>query len=405
MSAKEAPCANAWEEATLLVEWPLTPRGHCSPWDWYAKATVCTIQWANLCLETAFPFCCPPWQTKSYSELLTFRMRSTYMRNALMGHSNAKAGSASSEGSACRFTTWSWKGVVGTLGTYPGRESWTWVLTGPNTRHSSLTENAWRSPTRLMEVSTVRSAVLRDRNFSSTESSGSKGPLWSPARTIERSQEGTRGDLEGFILLAPFRSPTMRSCFPRDWPSTASWWAAIAATYTFKVEGDSLLSNPQISQSASQRSSARRETSTGGGRGCQSFHKGKARSQRNHAHTPTTGAWKRCDRPWYALLELALLVEVPRGIADERDSADRTVTPTRNKTKMKGFVEISTLLIHSAQKQKSNQWTQLLPFYTRVHGEWLRYAKSTSQFHWRFLLSQRWSGLPSKSPMSSRHNS
>ncbi len=94
-----------------------------------------------------------------------------------------------------------------------------------------------------MEVSAVRSAVLRDRNFSSTESSGSKGPLWSPARMIERSQEGTRGGLEGFILLAPFRNLTMRSCFPRDRPSTASWWAAIAATYTFKVEGDSLRSN------------------------------------------------------------------------------------------------------------------------------------------------------------------
>ncbi len=37
-----------------------------------------TIQWANLCLETAFPFCCPPWQTKSCSELLTLRVRSTY---------------------------------------------------------------------------------------------------------------------------------------------------------------------------------------------------------------------------------------------------------------------------------------------------------------------------------------
>ncbi len=94
-----------------------------------------------------------------------------------------------------------------------------------------------------MEVSAVRSAVLRDRNFSSTESSGSKGPLWSPARMIERSQEGTRGGLEGFMLLAPFRNLTMRSCFPRDRPSTASWWAAIAATYTFKVEGDSLRSN------------------------------------------------------------------------------------------------------------------------------------------------------------------
>ncbi len=53
---------------------------------------------------------------------------------------------------------------------------------------------------------------------------------------------------------------------------------------------------------------------------------------------------------------------------------------------------------------KPNQWTHLSPYYTRMHGEWLSYAKSTSQFHWRFLLSQRWSGLPSKSPMSSRHN-
>ncbi len=57
-----------------------------------------------------------------------------------------------------------------------------------------------------------------------------------------------------------------------------------------------------------------------------------------------------------------------------------------NKTKMNGFVEISTLLIHSAPKQKSNEWMHLSPFYTRMHGEWLRYAKSTSQFHWRFLL-------------------
>ncbi len=114
--------------------------------------------------------------------------------------------------------------------------------------------------------------------------------------------------------------------------------------------------------------------------------------QRNHAHTDETASWKRRDHLWFALLEFALLVEVPRGIADERDSADRTVTPTRNKTKMKGFVEMSTLLIHSAPKQKSNEWMHLSPFYTRMHGE------STGQFHCRFLFSQRWSGLPSKSP-------
>ncbi len=52
---------------------------------------------------------------------------------------------------------------------------------------------------------------------------------------------------------------------------------------------------------------------------------------------------------------------------------------------------------------KPNEWMHLSAFYTRMHGEWLRYAKSTSQFHCRFLLSQRLLGLPSKSPMSSRH--
>ncbi len=47
------------------VKGALTPRGHGLPWDWYAKAIAYTFQWAILCLETALPFCWPPWQTKS----------------------------------------------------------------------------------------------------------------------------------------------------------------------------------------------------------------------------------------------------------------------------------------------------------------------------------------------------
>ncbi len=53
----------------------------------------------------SLPFLLPSVADKELLELLTLRVRSTYMRNALTGHSNAKAGSASSEGSACRFTT------------------------------------------------------------------------------------------------------------------------------------------------------------------------------------------------------------------------------------------------------------------------------------------------------------
>ncbi len=54
----------------------------------------------------SLPFLLPSVADKELlSELLMLRVRVTYMRNALTGHSNAKAGSASSEGSACRFTT------------------------------------------------------------------------------------------------------------------------------------------------------------------------------------------------------------------------------------------------------------------------------------------------------------
>ncbi len=53
---------------------------------------------------------------------------------------------------------------------------------------------------------------------------------------------------------------------------------------------------------------------------------------------------------------------------------------------------------------KPNQWMYLSPFYTHVHGEWLRYAKSTSQFHWRFLLVRDDRGFQVNPPMLSRHN-
>ncbi len=62
--------------------------------------------------------------------------------------------------------------------------------------HSSLTENAWRSPTRLMEVSAVKSAVLRDRNFSSTEGA----PLKSSQddREVPRGHKGRPGGISHF---------------------------------------------------------------------------------------------------------------------------------------------------------------------------------------------------------------
>ncbi len=53
---------------------------------------------------------------------------------------------------------------------------------------------------------------------------------------------------------------------------------------------------------------------------------------------------------------------------------------------------------------KPNQWTHLSPFYTHMHGEWLRYAKSTSQFHWRHWRHDIMSPFPPSRNGSYVHN-
>ncbi len=93
---------------------------------------------------------------------------------------------------------------------------------------SSGPTSAWRQPSLSANLCS-RQKLLR-ASEALTDSSSSTGPLCSPARTIERSQEGTRGGLGRCNLLAPLRNLTMRSCFPRNRPSTASWCAVIAAT-------------------------------------------------------------------------------------------------------------------------------------------------------------------------------
>ncbi len=153
-----------------------------------------------------------------------------YSRKARTEQSKARAGSASSRGSACRLTTWSLKGVVGTLGTLPGQGlSTTWPSPGPNSRHDSSTENASRSPTLLMEANSTSNKVFIDRILKSADCKGSKGAIWSARSTRARSQEGMEGGRGGFNRLAPLRNLTTRSCLPIDLPSMWSWYADIAA--------------------------------------------------------------------------------------------------------------------------------------------------------------------------------
>ncbi len=78
-------------------------------------------------------------------------------------------------------------------------------------------------------------------------------------------------------------------------------------------------------------------------------HHPRTGNDHNKKDTDRTASWKRCDRPWFALLEFVLLVKVPRG----------------------------------NRCREGLRW---------LHGEWLTYAKSTSQFHWRFLLKSEMIG-------------
>ncbi len=138
-----------------------------------------------------------------------------------------------------QFTTWSLKGVVGTLGTYRSRvsgqhESYPVQILGTN-----LTENACRSPTLLIKANAVRSTVFNNSNLSSTYCRGSKSSSFKAIRTEGRYQEGYRW---GPVDLTSS-------------PLWGNWWPSSASPQTYRllhrdvrqqhlrVEGDSLRSN------------------------------------------------------------------------------------------------------------------------------------------------------------------
>ncbi len=125
-------------------------------------------------------------------------------------------------------------------------------------------------------------------------------------------------------------------------------------------------------------------------------------NDRNQEDTAGTASLKRCEPTVIcSFRKSALLVELPRGNAADRDRAVFTVTPTRTASRqmMNGFVEINTF-IHSAPKQKSDEWMHLSPIYTRMHGEWLRLQNPLANIHWRFLLISEVIGAPKSSQVT-----
>ncbi len=67
ISAMDTPLDHAQDEAMPLVEWALTPMGHCWPKEEYA-IVVCHLD--SLCFVNGDPLVRPPKDTKSFSNYL-----------------------------------------------------------------------------------------------------------------------------------------------------------------------------------------------------------------------------------------------------------------------------------------------------------------------------------------------
>ncbi len=70
ISAMDTPLDHAQDEAMPLVEWALTPMGHCWPKEEYASIIASIIHLDSLCFVNGDPLVRPPKHTKSCSECL-----------------------------------------------------------------------------------------------------------------------------------------------------------------------------------------------------------------------------------------------------------------------------------------------------------------------------------------------
>ncbi len=117
MSEMDTPLNHAQEEAMPLVEWALTPIGHCNPEEEYANVIASTYHLEILCFVTGPPLARLPKPTKSCSDFLYEAERSMYTLRALMGQIRDNwlpVGGKNAES----IMTWALNGVESTLGTY-----------------------------------------------------------------------------------------------------------------------------------------------------------------------------------------------------------------------------------------------------------------------------------------------
>ncbi len=117
ISEMDIPLDHAQEEAMPLVEWALTPMGHCKPKEEYARVITSTNHLEILCFVTGRPLAWLPKLTKSCYDLLYEAERSMYTLRALTGQSRDNSWSPVEGESTESAMTWALNGVESTLGT------------------------------------------------------------------------------------------------------------------------------------------------------------------------------------------------------------------------------------------------------------------------------------------------
>ncbi len=85
MSEMDTPLDHAKEEAMPLVEWALTPMGHCNPKEEYANVIASTNHLEIICFVTRPSLVQLPKLTKSFSDFMYEAECSMYTFRALTG--------------------------------------------------------------------------------------------------------------------------------------------------------------------------------------------------------------------------------------------------------------------------------------------------------------------------------
>ncbi len=102
--------------------------------------------------------------------------------------------------------------------------------------HNSLTDKACSSLTCFAEARANKKTAFKDAHLRSAACKGSKGGEQRKSSTSGKCHPGKLVLWAGLNRLVSFRKLQIRAWESRDDPLTGTWYAEIAATYTFNVE-------------------------------------------------------------------------------------------------------------------------------------------------------------------------